>query len=105
MESLLDNSIQTAGEDHGNKLWRTIPLLPIYTYQFVLVSYEQHLLAVCREGSTYVYSPNMQSWVLFMDKNHLSCYPCCAVLFRDQILSNVGHSLYHLKATGIIASI
>ena len=88
------------GEDH-EKYWKTIPLpiLPLsHRYNsFVVLSFEQHLLAVCKE-STYVYSPGAQSWV-FMDNSLLTEDARCAVTFKDHIIVKTAKHLYHLKTT------
>ena len=98
VESLLANFTLTE-EDHGNKFWKTIPHPP-FTWgiqAFVMLSFEQHLLVVC-EGSTYVYSPNTQSWV-FMDDNLLTERPRCVVTVGDHMLFKTTNYLYHLKTT------
>ena len=100
IESLLANSTLT-GEDHGNKFWKTISLPPrIHKYgrllNFVMVSFEQQLLAFC-PGSTYVYSPNTQSWV-FIDDNLLTESELKEDTVGDHIFKTT-NDLYHLKAT------
>ena len=95
VESLLANCTQT-GEDHGNKFWKTIPLPQIHVEDFVMLSFEQHLLAAGKR-MTYVYSPNTQSWVFSGDLLPVGAH--CAVTFGDHRLVKTSNYLYHLKAT------
>ena len=101
VESLLANCTQT-GEDHGKQLWKTVQPL-VHSSDFVMLSLEQHLLAICEGGSTYVYSPNTQSWVLFMDDNRLPKYKLTlrAATVRDHIIVIKSDKYLHcLEATG-----
>ena len=95
IESLLANSTLTA-EDHGNKFWKTIPLPPRIQHingSFVMLSFEQHLLAFC-PGLTYVYTPNTQSWV-FIDDNLLTESELEEDTVGDHIFKTT-NDLYHL---------
>ena len=100
VESLLASPAQIG--EVGKMFWRTI-IFPVEYNPFtkhvrVVFSFKQ-LLCTTADKSIYIYSPNMQSWLL-MDGLPFSESPRGAVTLPDHILIKTNYCLYKLKATG-----